>query len=253
MISNVDQLLLTNSQQAEVEQLKQNYSAAAAIGDTAGMQEAHRRAEEIRATAGYSGGASGDRYQLLKTAGTPAGYNAYEKLIENSITGGMNAIAAGYRDQLNQLDAQRAQLEAQAAQNQAGARSAVWNQQRLAADGLLTGKLSNTGLADVITATALNQASANAYQALLDAQNDLTENDLARSEAKADALSEAAGLQAEVGELLGDAYSSFYENDADRKNELLLQQAELDGDLAKMAKDYYYELALQQLKHQWEQ
>lgn len=253
MLSNVDKLLLTASQQAQVEQMKRNYNEAMAANDTAGMQAAHQRAEEIRASAGYSGGESGDRYQLLKSAGMPESYNAYEKLIENSMTGGMNAIAAGYQDQLAQLDAQRQQLQAQGEQNQAAARSAAWNQQRLAADGLLTRGLSNTGMADVITATALNQAAANAYQALLDTQNDLAENDLARSEAKSDALSEAAGLQAEVGELLGDAYNSFYENDADRSHELLMQQAELDGDLAKMAKDYYYELALQQLKHQWEQ
>lgn len=252
MISNVDKLLLDSAQQAEIERAKQAWQSAMAIGDTAGMEAAHQRAENIRATAGYSGGDSGDQYRLLGTAGTPAGYNAYEALIENYIGGGMNSIAAGYQEQLAQLDSQRKQLEEQGEKNQAGARSAVWTQQRLAADGLLTRGLSNTGLADVITATALNQAAANAYQALLDSQNDLAENDLARTEARADALGEAAELQENVGELLGDAYSSFYENEADRTQKLLLKQMELDGDLAKSAKDYYYELALQQLKRQWE-
>lgn len=252
MISNVDKLLLDSAQQAEIERAKQAWQSAMAIGDTAGMEAAHQRAESIRATAGYSGGESGDQYRLLNVAGTPAGYNAYEALVQNYIGSGMNSIAAGYQDQLAQLNSQRKQLEAQGEQNQAGARSAAWTQQRLAADGLLTHGLSNTGMANVITATALNQAAANAYRALLDSQNDLAENDLARTEARAEALSEAAELQAGVGELLGDAYSDFYENEAGRAQQLLLKQIDLDGDMAKSAKDYYYELALQQLKRQWE-
>ncbi len=252
MISNVDKLLLDSAQQAEIERMKRAYLEYQAAGDTAGMKAAHQRAESIRATAGYSGGEGGDEYRLIKTAGAPAGYNAYESLIDKYAGSGINAIAAGYADQLKQLEQQRNEIQAQAEQNQAGARSAAWNQQRLAADGLLTRGVANTGLADVITATALNQASANAYQALLDRQEDLEENDAARTTARADALEDAAGLQAEIGQLLGDAYSSFYENDADRSQQLLLQQMKQDASLDQKAKDYYYELALQQLKRKWE-
>lgn len=274
MISTVDKLLLSTDQQAELERLTRAYQQSAAIGDAAGMEDAHARAQELRASAGYSGGASGDRYELLKTADAPAGYSGYEALIDHYAGGGMNAIAAGYEDRLAQLDEQRNALEAQAEQNQAGARSAVWNAHRLAADGLLNRGLENTGLADVITATALNQASANAYQALLDRQQDLQENDAARISARADALNDAADLQAEIGGLLGDAYQSFYDEDAARRQQILLQQLKTDAESqlqqqkdaadlqlqkqkdaaakARAEKDYYYTLALQQLKRKWE-
>lgn len=252
MVSNVDKLLLTSAQQAELERLTRAYQQYQAAGDTAGMNAAHRRAEELRASAGYSGGEDGDQYRLLKTAGSNAGYNGYEALIEKFAGSGMNAIAAGYADQLEQLDRQRDQINAQSDQNQAAARSAAWNQQRLAADGLLTRGVSNTGLADIITATALNQAAANAYQALLDRQEDLEDNDAARSAAHAEALGEAADLQAEIGKLLGDAYSNFYTDEADRNQQILLQQMKQDASLEQSAKDYYYELAMQKLKRQWE-
>ncbi len=274
MISTVDKLLLSTDQQAELERLTRAYQQSAAIGDAAGMEDAHARAQELRASAGYSGGESGDRYELLKTADTPAGYSGYEALINNYAGSGMNAIAAGYEDRLAELANQRDAIKAQAEQNQAGARSAVWNAQRLAADGLLNRGLENTGLADVITATALNQASANAYQALLDRQQDLQENDAARLSARADALADAADLQGEIGGMLGDAYQSFYDEDAARSQQILLQQLQSDAESQlqqqkdaadlqlqkqkdaaakeRAEKDYYYTLALQQLKRKWE-
>ena len=137
----------------------------------------------------------------------------------------------------------------------------------------------------MITATALNQAAANAYRALLDHQQDLQENDAARLGARADAMEDAAHLQSELGTLLADAYQSFYEKDADRMQEQLLRQWSTNADLAlqdmknqsaeklqgmenslaeklqgmknyaaqqQQEKDYYYTLALQQLKRQWE-
>lgn len=241
MISTVDKLLLTSSQQEELEQLTRAYRDAAAGGDTAGMENAHRRAEEIRATAGYSGGAAGDRYTLLHAANAPAGFSGYEALVENYAGGGIHAIAAGYENRLAQLNKERADQEQQDRKDQAAARSAVWNTQRLAADGLLTRGLENTGIADALTASALNQAAANAYHALLAAEQKRTENDAARADARADALSEAAELQSDIGTLLGEAYTTFYQKDADRAQAL-----------KKQAQDYYYTLALQELKRQWE-
>lgn len=249
MISTVDKLLLNSDQQAELEEYTRAYNAAQAVGDQAGMTLAHQRAEALRASAGYSGGDAGDRFTLLTNAqNTPDGYNGYKKLVDDVATSGMNAIAAGYQQQLAQLDLQRAETEAQGAQNQAAARSAAWSTQRLAADGLLTHGIENTGIADVITATALNQAAANAYRALLDQQQDLQENDAARLGARADAMENAAQLQEELGTLLADAYQSFYEKDADRALLEIKNQAAEN----QQAKDYYYTLALQQLKRQWE-
>lgn len=230
MISNVDKLLLTPAQQAEVLRQKELYNTAAAAGDAAGMAAAHQRAEEVRAKAGYSGGEAGDQYQLLSAAYAPAA-GGYEKLISDTLNSGMNAIAAGYQSRMAELDQQRKQLEAEGKAHQAGARSAVWNQHRLAADGLLTGGLSDSGIADAIIATALNQASANAYQAMLDAQNDLAENDGERAAAKSDALAEVAALQGEA---------------ADRRFDSLMQEDQQAFTKEKLGLDYYYRLAERQ-------
>ena len=261
MSSSIDQLLLSASQQAEIDRAKKAWLEAEVAGDTAGMDRAHQWAESIRSQAGYSGGDDGDRYTLLKTAGGPAGYNAYEALVDRYAAGGMSAIAEGYQDTLAGLAQEREKLLQQGEANQAGARSAAWNRQRLAADGLLTRGLSGTGLADVITATALNQASANAYQALLDTQNDLSENDTARAGAKAEALADAAALEGRIADLLSGGYQSFYENEADARQQQLLQQMKNDAEREQSAlafaqkqqladQDYYFQLALQQLKRQ---
>ena len=239
MINDIDKLLLNSAQQAELERIHQSYAQASAVGDRAGMDDAHRRAEQLRASAGYSGGAAGDQYQLIRAANAPLGYGTYEALVNDSLSGSVGAVAAGYADQLEQLDLQRSELEAQNKENQAAARSAAWSTQRLASEGMLTRGLEHTGIADVITATALNQASANAYRALLDYQQDLQENDAARSAARADALGEVAELRSAVGKELGDAYKDFYNLEV--------------KELSKAEDAYYYALALQQLKRQWAQ
>lgn len=233
MLSNVDKLLLSPSNQAEVTRLKNAYLAAQAVGDTVGMDRAHARAEAIRAAAGYSGGEGGDRYQLLENAYAPAGYNGYQRLLEEPINTAMGAIAAGYQAESAALQQQRKEAEQEGQANQAAARSAVWNAQRLARDGFLTRGLGETGVADVITATALNQAAANAYQALLDRQNDLAELNRAEATAKADALQQAASVQQKLGGQLAEGYTDFYE---------------MEHELQKMTSDYYYKRALQLLK-----
>lgn len=266
MISTVDKLLLTDDQQAQLKRLTDAYNASFAVGDHKGMAAAHDAAEELRAAAGYSGGHSGDRYQLIKAANAPKGYSPYEDLVGTYATGEMHAIASGYEDALAKLDTLREQLKAEGEKNRSAARSAVWDVQRLANDGLLTRGFENTGIADAITAAALNQASANAYQALLDTQNDLAENDLARAEAKADALGDAAELERYLGEQLSDAYSDFYDDQqavtlqkmkadaalkqikAEQAGDLNLQKQKAKDALKKQEEDYLQQLALLRLK-----
>lgn len=263
MISTVDKLLLTPDQQAQLEEYTRAFSAAKAAGNKQGMEAAHLGAEQIRASAGYSGGSKGDRFELLQSASGPKGFDGYQSLVNDYANSGMKAIAEGYAAQMAQLDQQRTAMEAQGAQNQAAARSAAWGVQRLAADGLLTHGLENTGIADAITATALNRAAANAYQALLDHQQDLNDNSAARVAARAEAAEKAAELQKELSVRMGDAYQAFYDRDADRVEKILLEQMENDAatalqqmkinaDQKKQDQDYYYTLALQQLKRQWE-
>ena len=63
-ISNADMQYLTTEQQKQIEALKKQWAAANAANDQAGMDATHKAAEEIRASAGYSGGAAGNSYQV---------------------------------------------------------------------------------------------------------------------------------------------------------------------------------------------
>ncbi|MBQ7095516.1 MAG: hypothetical protein IJN80_03600 [Clostridia bacterium] len=251
-MSVYDQLLLSDSQVAEIKKAQKDYIAAKAAGDRAGMSAAHARAEQVRSQAGYSGGPDGSTYRLLGSADPSSGYDGYKAIVDHFAASGMNQIATNYENTMKELAEEREKIERENDQNQSAARSSVWNTKRLAQDGFLTRGLENTGIADVITATALNQASANAYQALLDRQNDLMEADLKGLDAKAEALSEANKLQSEAVDLLTHGYSSFYENEADRKHDLLLGQLEYDRALEKDEIDYRKDLALDSQNHQQE-
>ena len=68
-ISNTDKQNLNAEQQKQIEALKKQWAAANAANDRAGMDAAHQAAEQIRASAGYSGGSSGNSY-------TPNGANS---------------------------------------------------------------------------------------------------------------------------------------------------------------------------------
>lgn len=61
-ISNQDKQNLNAEQQKQIAALKDQWAAANAAGDQAGMDAAHQQAEQIRANAGYSGGAAGNAY-----------------------------------------------------------------------------------------------------------------------------------------------------------------------------------------------
>ncbi len=252
MLSNIDQFLLSAGEQEELKKATLDYQAAVASGDQAARHAAHTRAENIRARAGYSGGEDGSQYTLLKSAAAPEGYNAYQNLLQQFARGELNAIQKGTEQQLAALDQQRQITEKQGEQNQQAARSSAWNQQRLAQSGLLNRGLEHTGLADVITATALNQAAANAYRALLDRQEDLAENDAAKAGVQADAMEQVAELQRELGDQLGAGYLALQQDQADFEHQMGLQKFKTAANADSAAKDYYYTLALQQLKRQWE-
>lgn len=249
-MSVYDQLLLSDSQLAEIKKAQSDYQAARAAGDRAAMSAAHAKAEQVRNQAGYSGGTDGGSYRLLENANSSSGYDGYKTIVDQYAASGMNRIAANYENTMKELENEKQQIRQENDQNQTAARSAVWSAKRLAQDGFLTRGLENTGLADVITATALNQASANAYQALLDRQNDLMEADLKGLDAKANALSEANKLQDQAAEMLAQGYSSYYENDADRKQQLLLDQLNHQQELEKNEIGYQQEQTLNQQKYQ---
>lgn len=60
--SGADERFLSDESYAAVQQLKAEYEAAKAAGDMTAANEAHAKAENIRARAGYSGGADGSWY-----------------------------------------------------------------------------------------------------------------------------------------------------------------------------------------------
>lgn len=59
VVSSKDQSSLSTAQQSAVQKATNDYNAAAAKGDTAGMVAAHAAAEAVRNSAGYSGGSDG--------------------------------------------------------------------------------------------------------------------------------------------------------------------------------------------------
>lgn len=61
VVSSKDQSSLSKAQQSAVQKAANDYNAAAARGDSAGMAAAHAAAEAVRNSAGYSGGADGSQ------------------------------------------------------------------------------------------------------------------------------------------------------------------------------------------------
>ena len=61
-----DQNLLSQGAQDQIQQFKQQYDAAKARGDQAGMDAAHQGAEQVRSGYGYSGGADGSAYNPVQ-------------------------------------------------------------------------------------------------------------------------------------------------------------------------------------------
>lgn len=84
--SGADWDLMTDGDFAIIQQLKQQYEAAKAAGDTEAMNAAHLEAERIRGRYNYSGGADGSMYL---TYGALAGYGT-----EGSGSGLANAYAS---------------------------------------------------------------------------------------------------------------------------------------------------------------
>ena len=64
-----DQHVLSQGAQDQIQQYKQQYDAAKAAGDKAGMDAAHAAAEQVRAQYGYSGGADGSQYNQVSDGG----------------------------------------------------------------------------------------------------------------------------------------------------------------------------------------
>lgn len=87
---------LSSSQQAAINKAKNDYNAAMAKGDKAGMNAAHEAAESIRAQAGYSGGGDGSGYTKLSNKGSNT-----KSSIGSSIGNSISNMASSIGSSLN--------------------------------------------------------------------------------------------------------------------------------------------------------
>ena len=76
-VSTTDKNRLSSDQQSAVQNYTDQYYAAKARGDTAGMQAAHAAAESVRNQAGYSGGASGSGNTSVRPSQTSQQVQSY--------------------------------------------------------------------------------------------------------------------------------------------------------------------------------
>ena len=76
-VSATDKNRLSSEQQSAVQNYTDQYYAAKARGDTAGMQAAHAAAESVRNQAGYSGGASGSGNTSVRPSQTASQVKDY--------------------------------------------------------------------------------------------------------------------------------------------------------------------------------
>lgn len=90
--------LQTSNPQAyqQIQQYKNQYNEAKALGDQAGMDKAHQMAESLRASYGYSGGLSGSGSTQLSTAQTTNNPYAGNKYISDYET--LKNITTPYKD-----------------------------------------------------------------------------------------------------------------------------------------------------------
>lgn len=76
-VSTTDKNRLSSDQQSAVQNYTDQYYAAKARGDTAGMQAAHAAAESVRNQAGYSGGANGGGNTSVRPSQTAQQVQSY--------------------------------------------------------------------------------------------------------------------------------------------------------------------------------
>lgn len=115
-LSEADKKYLNADQQKQISALKDAWAAASAAGDKAGMDNANKQAEAIRAQAGYSGGSDGSGYALLQNQSNPPADNQNSGAADSGSGSGMSY---GDRNLSADLQAQIAALKQAYAQAQA--------------------------------------------------------------------------------------------------------------------------------------
>lgn len=123
-LSEADKKYLNADQQKQISALKDAWAAASAAGDQAGMDNANKQAEAIRAQAGYSGGSDGSGYALLQNQSNAAADNQQSGETDSValLSGGDQKLSADLQAQIAAL--KQAYAQAQAAGDTAGMQNA---------------------------------------------------------------------------------------------------------------------------------
>ena len=123
-LSEADKKYLNADQQKQISALKDAWAAASAAGDRAGMDNANKQAEAIRAQAGYSGGSDGSGYALLQNQSNAAADNQQSGGTNSGalLSGGDQKLSADLQAQIAAL--KQAYAQAQAAGDTAGMQNA---------------------------------------------------------------------------------------------------------------------------------
>lgn len=206
----------SQSQAEQIQKYKDDYAAAAAKGDKAGMDAAHKAAESLRSGWGYSGGEDGSDY--ISTGGISGanlgeqmanrysqGYSDYEQKMNAAAEAQQKALQASIDSAVASLNSQKSDVMKQTEANNAAAERAYMQSikpggstaENLAANGLLTSGLTESSQISAGNAyqNALNSNAITQIEALAKIEQAITQARLTGDIEKANAL---ANLYKEV-------------------------------------------------------
>ena len=221
----------SQSQADQIQKYKDDYAAAAAKGDKAGMDAAHKAAESLRSGWGYSGGEDGSDY--ISTGGISGanlgeqmanrysqGYSDYEQKMNDAAEAQQKALQASIDSAVNNLESQKTTIGKNTEANNAAAEKAYMtaiNPNGSYAEGLASQGLSKSGITEssMISAgntyqNALNSNATTQSEALAEIERAITQarlnGDIEKANALADLYKETAAKQLENVDKINSAY-----------------------------------------------
>lgn len=221
----------SQSQADQIQKYKDDYAAAAAKGDKAGMDAAHKAAESLRSGWGYSGGEDGSDY--ISTGGISGanlgeqmanrysqGYSDYEQKMNDAAEAQQKALQASIDSAVNNLESQKTTIGKNTEANNAAAEKAYMtaiNPNGSYAEGLASQGLSKSGITEssMISAgntyqNALNSNATTQLEALAEIERAITQarlnGDIEKANALADLYKETAAKQLENVDKINSAY-----------------------------------------------
>ena len=221
----------SQSQADQIQKYKDDYAAAAAKGDKAGMDAAHKAAESLRSGWGYSGGEDGSDY--ISTGGISGanlgeqmanrysqGYSDYEQKMNDAAEAQQKALQASIDSAVNNLESQKTTIGKNTEANNAAAEKAYMtaiNPNGSYAEGLASQGLSKSGITEssMISAgntyqNALNSNATTQSEALAEIERAITQarlnGEIEKANALADLYKETAAKQLENVDKINSAH-----------------------------------------------